>query len=839
MTDNPYRLPRSSSPQRYDIEIRPDLIANTFTGTVSVALAVHEQTEEIVLNAIELEIDDALLGNRILEVAYDIDTERIMLGDGDLIEPGNYTLFMQFRGVLNDKLHGFYRSTFTDAEGREHAIATTQFEATDARRAFPCWDEPEYKAVFGVKLIIPADLMAISNGAEVSRRRLDDGTIEVTFSDTPKMSTYLVAFIVGPFVATDPVDAGVPLRVVHIAGKERLARFAVEAGAHYLRWLADYYGIPYIGDKMDLIAIPDFAFGAMENLGAVTFRESALLIDPDTAGQVELQRVSEVIAHELAHMWFGDFVTMKWWNGIWLNEAFATFMEMVAQDAWKPEWKTWLSFAPFRALSMRTDALDTTRPVEFPVVAPSEADEMFDVLTYQKGSSLVRMLQQFLGEDTFRLGVKRYLESHAYANTETSDLWDALEETSERPVSDMMQSWIFAGGFPQITVRVEENGIVLTQQRFRCRGTANGSLWKIPVTIRYEVNGAPVNRSLIVDTPQARLDVEGPVETVLVNAGGHGYYRVHYTGDLLDRILERLTDLDPLERFDLVDDTRAQTVTGQISIDTFLDLLLRFRDETEHAIWTTIIGALGEIYQIIEDPLVDHFHAYARTLMAPCMNRLGWDVQDGESDLTRRLRGQIITALGMYGADPDVRERATELLPTILDDTGSLDPEIVRAVITVTADAGTADYATFFEKYRTATTPQDENRFLYALPLFPNPDLTRQTFQATLDGRIRTQNGPFVVAQLLGNRETKGTAWDLYSGHWDEQVELFPPMLLRRTFQNLWALNDRPQEVHRFFRGRVVKHAEKALAQELERLDVMTAYRKNVTDALARYLKAE
>ncbi len=825
---NPYRLPSVARPSRYEITLRPDLEAATFTGTETVSLSVLERTNELILNAIELTLAEATLDGRSMAVTYEEATERVRLSDGTPIEPGEHALVIAFDGILNDKLHGFYRSTFEDQDGAEHVIATSQFEATDARRAFPCWDEPEYKAVFSVKLVVPEEMMAVSNSKEISRRGLGDGTVEVSFSDTPVMSTYLVAFVVGPFVASGPVDAGVPLRVIHRKGQDKLAAFALKAGAHYLQWFADYYGIPYQGDKMDLVAVPDFAFGAMENLGAVTFRDTALLVDLDSASDAEIQRVSEVIAHELAHMWFGDYVTMKWWNGIWLNEAFATFMEMVAQDDWKPEWKTWLGFAPARAASMELDALGSTRPVEFDVIAPSEADEMFDLLTYQKGSSLVRMLQQFLGEDVFQKGVKSYLDAHAFSNTETSDLWSALERTSGEPVGSIMKSWIFSGGHPRVSVDVDGPSIHLSQRRFQYRGESD-ALWEIPLKIKYRTVSGTEALTEVMSGVETTIDVGGDVQWILVNAGGHGYYRVSYSPALLSSLLDRLDDLEPLERYGLVSDAWADVMVGDMVIGDYLDMLQRFKGETENAVWEAIVSSLGDIYHTF-DQRID---AYVRSLLAPAMNRLGWQPRGGESGLTRRLRGLLITALGRYGKDPEIRSKAASLLPGI----DALDPEIARAVISVTADAGLADYDAFFGKYSDAATPpQDKMRYLHALPLFPDKALAERTFEMALDGRIRTQDAPFVVARMFANPATQAVVVDHFIDDWDAIVSTFPPMLIRRSLTFLWTASDHASKIHAFFDGRTVRHAEKALPQELEKLDVAVAFRERAGADLAAYL---
>ena len=402
------------------------------------------------------------------------------------LAPGPCTLTCRFTGTLNDKLRGFYRSTFTDDAGETHTIATTQFESVDARRAFPCWDEPDRKAVFEVTLTIDRDVDAFSNSPIVDVRRVGDKNV-VRFSPTMKMSTYLVAFIVGQLETTETVDVdGVPLRVVFTPGKRKLADFALAIGAFALRFFTEYFDIPYPGEKVDLVAIPDFAAGAMENLGCITFRDTALLIDPSSAARAELERVADVVAHELAHMWFGDLVTMGWWEGIWLNEAFATFMETLCVDAFRPSWDRWVGFAPSREAALAIDGVHATRPIEYPVGPPKEAEGMFDLLTYEKGCAVLRMLEQYIGPEVFRDGVRTYLKAHAYANTVTTDLWDALEEASGEPVRDVMNTFILQGGHPLVSL----HGDTLEQQPFSYGPvpdgveSAIGDAWNVPVAVR-------------------------------------------------------------------------------------------------------------------------------------------------------------------------------------------------------------------------------------------------------------------------------------------------------------------------------------------------------------------
>src|ERR671918_756261 len=485
----PYRLPTTVKPERYELRLTPDLGAATFAGEERVIIQVVEPVRHIVLNAAELELGavsvkgpngNLLYGNPFL----DGDNEQARLDFSETLDPGRWELQISFTGTLNDKLHGFYRSTYKDPNGQEKILASTQFESTDARRAFPCWDEPAFKAVFQVTLVVDEGLTAISNARilrenplPVTRKR------EVVFADSIKMSTYLVAFVVGEFEATEPVMVGsAPLRVWSVPGKRHLANFAQEIGSFSLSHFSRYYDVVYPGDKLDLIAIPDFASGAMENLGAITFRETALLVDEAKATRTELERVADVVSHENAHMWFGDLVTMRWWNGLWLNEAFATFMEMLAVDAWKPEWRRWDSFTVSRAAAMQVDGLKSTRPIEFPVDRPEEAAGMFDVLTYEKGASVLRMLEQYLGAEAFRDGIRLYLRRHAYANAETTDLWDALEDSTKQPVRALMDTWIFQAGYPMINVEKDGPTICFTQQIFRylADGSDRDRKWHVP-----------------------------------------------------------------------------------------------------------------------------------------------------------------------------------------------------------------------------------------------------------------------------------------------------------------------------------------------------------------------
>ncbi|HWO41785.1 MAG TPA: M1 family metallopeptidase, partial [Candidatus Eisenbacteria bacterium] len=639
-----HRLPLSVSPQRYEIRLEPDLNAARFSGEEKVVLEVHEPVDRLTLNAAELEISGVRLtsatGNALAgDVRLDAENEQAILRLPETVAPGMYELQLAFSGILNDKLHGFYRSTYKSPAGEQKTLASTQFESTDARRAFPCWDEPAFKAVFQVTLVIDEHLTAISN-ARIMRESSLPGTGKKTimFADTIKMSTYLVAFIVGEFEGTEPTMVGnTPLRVWAVPGKNRLGRFGQEAGAFSLRFFSDYYGIPYPGDKLDLVAIPDFASGAMENLGAITFRETALLVDEEKATRSELERVADVVSHENAHMWFGDLVTMRWWNGLWLNEAFATFMEMLAVDAWKPQWRRWDSFTVSRAAAMQVDGLKSTRAIEFPVERPEEAAGMFDVLTYEKGASVLRMLEQYLGAERFRDGIRLYLRRHAYANAETTDLWDAIEEATREPVRAMMDTWIFQPGLPLIRVERVGREIRLSQQLFRYLEPSEPVTerrWHVPVLLRFHTEREASERWVLLTDRELRLEAPESLESVVVNAGGHGFYRVWYSPDLLRALTQRLqSTLKPVERFNWVNDTWAVTLAGLGSLPDYLEVIDMMRDETDVNVWTSVIASCHQLYRILDDAQWRLFQTRVRGALSPAVERLGWSPRDGEPEL--------------------------------------------------------------------------------------------------------------------------------------------------------------------------------------------------------------
>jgi puromycin-sensitive aminopeptidase len=844
-----YRLPRTVVPRRYDLRIEPDLGAARFLGTLDVAVEVADSVEEVVLNAADLELGECWVegsdGSRIEAVpSLDTDAERLTLRLASPLRKGAATVHASFAGAINDKLKGFYRSVFMatpDGGGEpvEQVIGTTQMEPTDARLAFPCWDEPDLKAVFAITLVVDDGLLAISNAGEVGRAMLDDGRVEVRFADTIPMSTYLVACVVGPLVATAAVDVdGIPLRVVHVPGKEHLAAYALEVAAFTIRLFADYYDIPYPSDKCDLIALPDFAAGAMENLGAITFREAVLLVDPAEATRAELQRVADVICHELAHMWFGDLVTMKWWNGLWLNEAFATFMEMAAVDAFKPDWQRWVAFTNERAGAFAIDSLASTRPIEFPVHSPEEAEGMFDTLTYEKGASVLRMLERYLGEDGFRAGIRRYLHAHEFGNAETTDLWDAIEEATGEPVRRIMDTWIFQGGYPLVSVELAAGNdtVTLTQRRFRYLADDGAATWAVPLLI---AAGSAEPVKVLLDEPSLTFALPGASEHgVIVNAGGHGFYRVRYSPALLERLRSRLGELKPVERALLLDDTWAAVLAGDTPASAYLELAGAYADEEDPAVWTTLSAGLGGVDRILDGEDRTRFQALVRQIAGPVLARLGWEPAFGESDLRGQTRQLTIIALGALGADPDAQDRARRFLDRELSGE-PIDPNVASAVVTVVAASGTeADWSRYLDRYRTSTSPQEQLRYQYALGQFSQPALADRALELCLS-EFRSQNAAFVLLQLLANRSVNERTWTWVKTNWEALNERLPDNAIPRMLSGVTALNTAPlrADVEAFLTAHPVPQGTKAIEQHLERLQVNVALREREAAAVAEWLK--
>jgi puromycin-sensitive aminopeptidase len=647
------------------------------------------------------------------------------------------------------------------------------------------------------------------------------------------MSTYLVAFVVGPFVSTPPVDVdGVPLRVVCPPGKDHLGEFALDVGAFSLRFFKEYFGVPYPGDKVDLVAIPDFAYGAMENLGCVTFREIALLVDPDTASQNELVRIAMVIAHELAHMWFGDLVTMAWWEGLWLNEAFATYMQYVCTDSYRPDWKMWVRFSAERELGLLIDGLHSTRSIEFPVRSPDEAMQMADPITYQKGGSVLKMLETYLGADTFRDGIRRYLSDHAYANTVTSDLWVALESVSGEPVGEIMDSWIYQGGHP--IVRVADG--TLSQHPFLlapAAGPSNiGGPWQVPVRSRPLIGGAS-SRQLLGDAPTPLASATPAV----VNEGGTGFYRTSYGPSEMASIVEHLDDLSEIERAVLLGDTWALARAGERTVADLLALASGLSTKVEPATWDAVDQTLDFLDRVIAPGHPERALLVAKTqsLLGPVFATLGWERAEGEDERAMVLRATLLRRLGTTGADASIRAEAAARF-----DAGVVEGDLADAIVSVVnAMQRPGDHDEMLRRFKEAKDPLTEERYRAGLAGVADEARCLHLLDACFD-EFRMQDAPIVVARLMINPVGGRAVWEAISADWDGYIAKIPPPLHFVLAIGLgFQVTDTPfaSRVAAFHRAHPLDAGQQRVEQALEALVAAAALADRERPTLAATLR--
>ncbi|MYE40160.1 MAG: M1 family metallopeptidase [Chloroflexi bacterium] len=834
-------LPANVKPNKYRLTLQPDLNTFTFKGEQTVDIEIVEPTARIVLNAAELEITGVTLRRNGSEtsthsVSLDADTETVTLDFGRTLSPGRAQLEMEFTGILNDRLVGFYRSEYQDAEGQTRYLATTQFEATDARRAFPCWDEPAQKAVFDVTLIFDEAYQAVSNTPIVEESSPAPGLRSVRFGETPIMSTYLLAFVVGDLVSVEADAAdGTRVGIWTTRGKENQAGFALDTSVKLLGYFNEYFGIPYPLPKLDHIAIPDFAAGAMENWGAVTYRETALLVDPENSSAGTRQRVAEVVAHEMAHMWFGDLVTMEWWDDLWLNESFASWMGTKAVDWLFPEWEMWTQFVNMdtnRALSL--DGLKNSHPIEQEVKNPAEVSQLFDAISYSKGGSVIRMLENFLGPEVFQGGLYRYLKGHEYGNARTQDLWAALEEESGLPVTNIMDSWVKQTGYPVLQVQAarseEEVQVSLSQERFvydRLLGEEepNPEVWRVPVTGR--ARGA-CSASMFIEPKEAGVALPAGSRSndwYKVNADQTGFYRVNYTNEDWQRLAPaiRSLELPATDRLGIQNDAYALSRAGLLPITQFLELAGSYSGETDASVWSDLASNLRDIEQLIADePVRPAYQRFGRELFAPAARRAGWTPRPDDGHLDSLLRSTVLGQSGTYN-DPETLAQATDLFQRYLSDPDAVHPDLRGVVFSLAAQAG--DRATYDQLWgleERASLQEEKIRLLLAMSRFQDVNLLNDTLERSLSSRVRSQDTITVVAGVAANPAGREPAWEFVKSNWAEFDRRYGGggfgLMRLVSIVNSFTTEEGMADVEKFFTDNPAPAAERTIRQALERM---------------------
>ncbi|UJR20817.1 hypothetical protein I4U23_023929 [Adineta vaga] len=789
------RLPQTIVPIHYELTIQPFLDTFKFNGDVTIHLQVKESTDTVILYAAELQVHHAKIVSISKDelkgtIELDEENERLKISFDKKLENGDHQLSLKFTGEISDRMVGFYRNKYATPDGKEVRYgASTQFEPADCRRAFPCWDEPNFKATFDITLITPKNLQAISNMPIKSENEFADNKDwkVTTFDRTPIMSTYLVAYVVGEYDYVETKDTnGVSMRVYTPVGKKEHGNFALDIASKVLPFYAEYFNIKYPIAKADQIAIADFAMGAMENWGLVTYRETALLIDPKLSSIGSRQRVAIVVAHELAHQWFGNLVTMDWWTDLWLNEGFASWIEYLAVDKCYPEFDIWTQFvADTFARFLIPDALKSSHPIEVPIGCPAEIDEIFDDISYAKGSSVIRMLHDYIGDDAFRKGLHNYLKEYSYKNTITVNLWSHLAKASNKPVEEVMSSWTLQMGYPLLTVTEEQQSnktrvLKLTQQRFIADGSVDDEnlQWKIPITIFTKSNPNAIVKQILMDKPEVTVALENVSEDdwIKLNYNSIGLYRVKYESKTLARLNEPIANktLSPQDRLIIQNDVAALCNAGHQSFVDYLKLLLSYKDEDNFTVWKSIASTIGDLSSLLEyTNYFDQFKKYRLNLFSSIQDKLGWNAKENENPLVSMLRPMILGLMGKSG-DQAVIDEAKKCFKKHL--AGELiDPNIRGAVYGLVSRYG--DETTQEELrnlYQAADMTEEKVRLLRSMGQTVNPDTIEKVLRFVFEGdNVRMQDSYMGLAGCSSSRVGREIVWKYLQNNWKKLAERY------------------------------------------------------------------
>ncbi len=849
-TNKNVRLSRDVLPTRYEIKLKPDLEAFVFEGQESIHLTLKKPQRSITLHADELEIEsaEALVGtasHNAQKISYDKTAETATFDFAKTLPKGKLQLKIIFRGILNDKMRGFYRSSFEHA-GKTHHIATTQFESTDARKAIPCFDEPDMKAVFDVTLIVPKEMTAISNTLPVDTAKHGGDYKMVRFSPTPKMSTYLLAFIVGDFeyIQKKSVD-GILVRVFTTPGKSEQARFALDCAAKTVTYFNKYFGIRYPLPSLDMIAIPDFAAGAMENWGAITYRETALLVDPKNSSTMNKQWVALVIAHEIAHMWFGNLVTMKWWTHLWLNEGFASYIEYLAVDKIFPSWDMWTQFLYHDMRpAFHLDALKHTHPIEVEVNHPSEIAAVFDAVSYSKGATIIRMLAEYLGEKDFRDGLRYYLKKHQHGNTVTEDLWRALEHISGKPVEKIMAKWTGASGYPLVTVSQKGGELSLSQSRFfssplSAKATTDSTVWQVPVSIATDKSRAKT--PYLLDKKTARIE-KPHAAWVKLNADETAFFRTAYSSDLLAplALAAKARQLKTRDRLGLIRDIFALAESGKVDAVDALTFASHYAGESAYVVWAEIASSLATMHSLIaREPYRAAFEKSALTLLSQIGKKMTWTTKP-KDHAGALLKVLIISSLGKYG-DAKVRTHAAKLFKGAQGKENKIPADLRGAVYAINAKYGNKkEYDILMQMYKKAPMHEEKNRIGAALSGFRDKALLEKTLHFSLTDAVRLQDKTRMIAGVTVNPEGTELAWKFIQRNWKTFVERYSGGRdLAHLIEPLRVSSDPriAKEIRQFLKKHPTPGTERTVQQVVEQIQANALWLSRNKKGLTAFLK--
>lgn len=770
--NTPGKLPKDVVPRSYAITLKPDAVKLTTEGEVTIELEVLQASSRLVLNALGIEITStAVDGAAVAAPTIDAAAQTVTVSLASPLAAGKHALKFAFRGKIGRQAQGLFAEKYRTAAGEKQMLGT-QMEPTDARRMFPCWDEPVFRAKFQLTVSVPAGQTAVSNTPIASERVQADGSREVAFAATPPMASYLVVLCVGEFeVLRDEID-GVQLAIYTTEGKRERARYAMESTKQIVHFYNEYFGVKYPLPKLDQIAVPGGFSGAMENWGGITYNESTLLFDPATSSQGTKENVFAVVAHEIAHQWFGNLVTTAWWDNLWLNEGFASWMGTKCTDHFNPGWQVWLRANGEKESAMSRDARRTTHAIQQPVTSESGATDAFDSITYLKGQSFLRMLETYLGEKDFRTGIRDYMATHAYGSTTTANLWSALEKSSGKPVGALAAGWTEQPGFPVVNVSTREldgrTEVTVAQEHFTINDPAPvARSWKIPVTLASADNPAAVT-SVLLEGQKDTVLLSVPAGTpVKANIGNSGFYRVAYAPALASALAAKLPILPEEDRVNLVSDAWALIEAGRGDVTNYLDLVSRLnRGETSLALWQEVLGNLGYLEALERGmPGEAAFRRWRVSRLREPFARLGWEARAGEASTDTLLRTQVIAALGTAGDEAvlaEARARFAKFLAQPESLAGNLRSPVLQ-IVGRHADAAT--WGKLYALARAAQGVEDQRRYYGALQRAEDPVLARRALALALTDELPASFAAGLVGGVAGRHPA--LAWDFAREHAD------------------------------------------------------------------------
>ena len=840
------RLPETAIPENYKLTFTPDLEKASFEGDETIAIRVLKPTSEITLNAADIDFHDVSITSggapQKAKVTPEKDKEMVVLSVDKPLAAGPATIHIAYSGILNSEMRGFYLGK--DDQGRKYAA--TQFEATDARRAYPSFDEPDYKATFDITAVADKDMVAISNSKETSDTASGDKHT-VRFATTPKMSSYLAALVIGKFESIEGSADGIPIRVWGTPGKKEMGKFALESAEHILTYYDKYFGIKYPYGKLDLIGLPDFSAGAMENTGCITFREVILLID-EQHGSVGLKKtIASVIAHEMAHQWFGDLVTMKWWDDIWLNEGFATWMSSKPVEAWKPEWHFDLDDVSDAGGTMNVDSLANTRPIHQAAETPAQIQELFDGIAYGKAAAVLHMLESYLGEETFRAGVNAYLKQHQYGNATADDFWDTQAKTSKKPVDQIMPTFVKQAGVPIINLKSQCSGnstsVTLDQQRYysdRAKfETPNDQLWQIPICLKGSAEGS--KKCELLTKKEEAFTIPGCSTWALGNAGATGYYRVGYQPDAVRGLAaDAETKLTPGERIALQSDVWASVRIGREPVGDYLALAQGLQADRTRAVVNDLIARLDYIgTYLVNDNDRDTYRTWLRGYLAPFQKEMGWEPKTGDSDEMKQMRAGLLNALGNGARDPEAMAAARQIAEKALDNPSSVDRQLAGSAFRVAALNGDAAfYDRLASGLKNPKSPEEYYMRLFTLAEFSDPALLQRTLDYAISPDVRSQDALGLITTVMGNPAGEKLAWDFVQSHWDAVQKAGGPFASAQVVgaTSVFCSSNMRDQVTDFFAAHKVEAAERTYKQSIERINNCVDLKSQQEPQLASWL---